>query len=296
MTATTSYDGTVAGRAPALLRLAHQLLGDPDVASDVVSSVLSRRRIRRSVAVAHDEVVVAALVRAARRRRQVAVATPSPLDALSTRERIAVVLAFAADWDAPGIGEATGTSPRRVRAEVVRALSVLPEAAWRQLLAEPRWDVGAATGVDRRAVAVARQRRRRQLREALAAGSAVTLVAGVTVAVVRVATAPPAPPPAAHVAGLLDWTPRGALVTDARFVSAAAGLWRRSPRPPAGRVYVLYAGRVGIGRLAVLQALGRDGRARVAVVADHDVSYLHPRLQLDTVSALPRTDVPLLTV
>src|SRR5438874_1001016 len=141
--ATPSYDGTVAGRAPALLRLAHQLTGDPATAIAVAAAALSRRRVRRAVAGGDDQAVVAALVHAVLECGPVVVTTTSPLDALSRRTRIAVVLAFATEWDAAGIAEALHVSLRRAHAEVTSVLSARSEESWRALLAQPRWDLPA---------------------------------------------------------------------------------------------------------------------------------------------------------
>lgn len=286
--------GTVSARAPSLLRLAHQLVGDPGLASDLVARVVSRRRMRQALDRADDDVVVAALVRAALRNRTAA-EDVTQLAALPRRERVAVVLAFALGWDPAGIAEAMRTSARRVQADVRRGLAVAPEQEWRLLLAEDRWDVTDAAGVDKRSLAAARQRHTRQRTGWLAACAALTLVVGVVDATVRVVTAPPPLPPTAHIQGLLPWTPRGTLVRDERFLAAATAIWRRSPHPPSGRVYVLYAGRIGDGRIAVLQAASETG-ALVAVVADHDVTFRHPKLKLDVVAPLPSGDVPVLTV
>ena len=285
--------GTVSARAPSLVRLAHQLVGDPRIASDLVARVVSRRRMRQALDRADDEVVVSALVREALRNRA-AVADGTRLAALPRRERVAVVLAFALGWDPAGIAEAMGTSARRVQADVRRGLAVATEQEWRGLLADDQWDVDAG-GVDKRSAAAARQRHSRQRTGWIAACAALTLVVGVVDATVRVVTAPPPLPPTAHVHGLLPWSARGTLVRDERFLAASTAIWRRSKHPPGGRVYVLYAGRIGDGRIAVLQAASATG-AHVAVVADHDVTFRHPKLKLDVVAALPRGDVPVLTV
>ena len=290
-----SRSGTVTARAPSLLRLAHQMVGDPGAAADLVARVVSRQRMRRALAGADDEVVVAALVRAALHTRA-EVTDGTRLAALPRRERIAIVLAFAVGWDATGIAEAMGTTPRRVLADVRRGLAVAPEQEWRRLLADDGWDIVSGADIDRRSVTAARRRRSHRRAGLLAAGAALTLVVGVIDLAVRVVTAPPPPPPTANVDGLLPWPARGPLIRDTRFIHAATSLWSRSPRAPRGRIYVLYAGRVGAGRLAVLQAIGPDRQPQIAVVADHDVTFNNPRLKLDLVEPLPRTDLPVLLV
>ena len=207
-----------------------------------------------------------------------------------------MVLAFAAGWDATGIAEAMRTSVRRVHAHVRRGLDIASERQWRALLADNSWDVAAGVELDRRTAAATRARRAHRGVMWTASGVVLTLAAGVIVAIVRVVTAPAPLPPTAHGHGLLPWQPRGALVRDAGFLTTTTSLWRGSNDRPRGRVFVLYAGRVGSGRLAVLQALGGDGKPTVAVVADHDVTFNRPRLRLDLVAPLPRDDVPVLTV
>jgi hypothetical protein len=272
------------------------MVGDPGTAADIVGRLVSHRRIRRAVASADDQLVVAALVREVLRSAAVPPQDDSPLSDLSRRERVAVVLAFAADWDPNGMAEAMHTTARRARVMVRRALDVTSEQQWRALLAADRWDVLVGADLDRRAAAARRQRRDRRAVSALAAGTAATLLTAVVTTAVRIATAPAPLPPTAKARGLLHWAPRGALVRDAHFLASATSLWRASDRKPQGKVYALYAGRVGDGRLAVLQALGLDGRPLVAIVADHDVTFNRPRLRLDLVAPLPRTDVPVLTV
>src|SRR3954467_2075008 len=103
------------------------MVGDPGVATDLVARVVSRHRMRRAIAGADDVVVVAALVRSALRLGSFDAVAGSPLGALTSRERVAVVLAFAAGWDATGIAEAMRTRPRRVHSHVQRALQVASE-------------------------------------------------------------------------------------------------------------------------------------------------------------------------
>ena len=287
--------GTVSARSPSLLRLAHQLVGDPRVAADLVAAVVSRRRMRRALDAGDDETVVVALVRTAMRSRA-AVTDGTRLAALPRRERVAVVLAFALGWDPVGVAEAMGTSARRAQADVRRGLALAPEREWRQLLADDAWDVTDAGNVDKRSMAAARRRHSRQRVEWIAACAALTLIVGIVDVSVRIVTAPPPPPTTANVDGLLPWPARGPLIRDERFLRAAISRWTASPRAPRSRVYVLYAGRVGAGRVAVLQAIGRFGQPEVAVVADHDVTFNNPRLKLDLVDPLPRTDLPVLLV
>ena len=289
-----SRSGTVSVRSPSLLRLAHQLVGDPRLAVELVATTVSRRGTRRALEAGDDEAVVGALVRAALRSRVSADGTR--LAELPRRERVAVVLAFALGWDPGGIAEAMRTSARRAHADVRRGLALAPEREWRQLLADDAWDVHDAGNVDQRSATAARRRHSRQLRGAMALTALLTVVVGVVDVAVRVVTAPPPPPPTANVDGLLPWPARGPLIRDEQFLRVAIGRWTSSLRAPRSRVYVLYAGRVGAGRLAVLQAIGRNRQPQIAVVADHDVTFNNPRLKLDLVEPLTRTDLPVLLV
>src|SRR4051812_26109330 len=148
------------------------MVGDAGVATDLVARVVSRRRMRRAIAAADDVVVVAALVRSAVRVGSFDAADESPLAALTSHERVAVVLAFAAGWDAQGIAEAMRTRSGRVHAHVQRALEVASERDWRALLADDRWDIVAGAEVDRRSAAAARRRRAQHRTAALSAGPA----------------------------------------------------------------------------------------------------------------------------
>src|SRR3954453_18943220 len=173
---------------PALLRLAHQMVGDPGVDTDVVARVVSRPRMRRAIAGADDVVVVAALVRSALRAGSFNHEDGSPLAALNSRERVAVVLAFAAGWDASGVAEAMRTRPRRVHAHVQRALQLASEPEWRGIPPGGRWDVAAGANVDGRTAAAGHRRRERQATLSLATAVALTMLTGAAVATVRVVT------------------------------------------------------------------------------------------------------------
>lgn len=288
-------DEYLAGRSPALLRLAHQLTGDPALAVEVVAAAAARLPGGRHEDGELDREMTARLVREAARRGVWRVAE-GPLLALAPAQRASVVLAFGPGWDAETIAEVRRTTPRRVRRDVAFALVSMPEDGWRRLLADPRWALPVPDDLFRRSRLVRSTRRRRRLLAALAAACAATAVAGGVIAVVRVATAPGSLPATATARGLLHWPPRGDLVRDRALTDRATRLWQASATPPQGHVYVLYAGRVGVGRLVVMQAKTAPGSAAVAVVGDHDVTYRHPRLRLDAVAPLLRTDVPVLAV
>src|SRR4051794_25079243 len=122
------------------------MVGDAGVATDLVAGVVSRRRMRRAIAAADDAVVVAALVRSALRIGTVDPAEASPLAALTSHERVAVVLAFAAGWDLHGIAEAMRVRPGRGQGHVQHALHLASQRDWRALLADDRWGVAAPPG------------------------------------------------------------------------------------------------------------------------------------------------------
>lgn len=147
-----------------------------------------------------------------------------------------------------------------------------------------------ASGLDE----VVRRRRRQVL---VVAAALLVLLAVVVVASAVLGgdpdPAPPEPPPVP--AGLLPWVPRGGLAGDAALVGAATALWRAgrtldgAPVPtPAADVRVLWADKIGSGRVVVLQALGTDGRPYVAQASEHDEPA---ELGLDTVDELP-DDLP----
>ena len=281
--------------APALLRLAHQITGDPDAAVGAVVRALSGHPVHAHADdVAVEEQLTRELVRSL--PRNVTPTTRSMLDRLSPRSRVATVLAFAGGWDAEGIADVSGMSPGRVRTAVSAALAIGSQDAWEQLLAQPRWALplpaSLAVDVGR---AVARREAERRVR-ALGAAAIVVALLGSALAIGRVATEPSPPPATAHEAGLLSWPPRGDLVRSDGLVSAATRLWRQSPGGPSGRVYVLWAGHVGVGRLVVLQARDRLGQPTVAVVGEHDVTFRHTALRLELVDRLHATDQPWLAI
>ncbi len=72
---------------------------------------------------------------------------------------------------------------------------------------------------------------------------------------------------------LLRWTPRGDLAGDRGFVADATKVWQGELERLSGtsldQVYPVWAGSIGSGRIALLQAVGSDGTPRIAQVAEH---------------------------
>ena len=296
-----SHDATVRSRAlaeaPALLRLAHQLTGDPDTARRVTVTALSRVLQRRHLAdeAALDELLMRHVLHALPRRLP-RPTTTSPLDQLTQRERVATVLAFGAEWDAVGVADALRVAPSRAKALVGAALTQSSQEAWERELADARWLLSEPASLHDDVVRGVRRGRHDARIRWLGAAAVALALTGAVVAVVRVVTAPTPLPPTAHEAGLLDWPARGDLVRDGSLLSSATRLWRAGAGGPSGHVYVLWAGRVGVGRLVVLQARIGAGVPSVAVVADHDVTFAHARLHLDVVAPLPAGRPPLLLI
>ncbi|MFD2080346.1 Protein N-acetyltransferase, RimJ/RimL family [Actinopolymorpha cephalotaxi] len=97
---------------------------------------------------------------------------------------------------------------------------------------------------------------------------------------------PPEPPTDAR---LVRWVPRGDLSGDREFIAQATRVWRESTgqtMPGAlSKVYAVWAGRIGAGRVALLQGVGKDGHAYVAQVSDRGRP---PVLRLDRQEKLGR--------
>lgn len=192
------------------------------------------------------------------------------LATLTPAERAAVVLRHAEGFEERSVRELLGVSP----AAVVRGLGV-DEALLRDTLRDPARSLAAPAAPWRGVRESARRSRRRRL---AVTGAALAVAAGLLVVPALgggdapdrarpTRFSPPPPPPGQ---GLLDWAPRGGLSTDKGFVEDATAAWRRSTRAahqPGPQVYVVWAGRLGAGRLALLQARGLDGRAQLAQVA-----------------------------
>jgi DNA-directed RNA polymerase specialized sigma24 family protein len=273
----------VAARGSELLARARRLTGDDAAAETLLVDALAR--LPRHLGRDPDDRVNRALLRRAAARPQ-------------GRGRVALVLRYVDAVPADEAADLVGISRRRLVAASESARSrlrgggpPLEEDAIRRALTDglPRQVPPDLIERVRRASADYHHRRRRTL---AFLSVAVLVAAGIGVTADSLHRRSQRLP-TAHAAGLLPWPARGDLTSDRQFLAAADHLWRRA-RPGLGRTYVLYAGRVGLGRLALLQA--RDGdRARAAIVADHDVSLNHPALRLDVDAPLP-PQPPLLLV
>ena len=252
-----SQFGLITTRAAAVLRLAHQLTGDPDEAVRAAVGALARMPRRLRPASSFDRRVTAELVRAT---------------GVSARHA-AVVLAFGVGWDAATIGETCRRSRRAVRADVAAALLDLPEAQWRAGYADPRWTLAVPADLPALVAEERTRLRRARLRRAVAIGSASTAIVASAIAVGRVVTAPSGLPPTAHAPGLLPWPARGELATDRQVRAEAIRAWREVAPAPAGEAFFLYAGDVEGTRLVVLQGYFEDVPA-IAVVTDGHLARL----------------------
>lgn len=113
-----------------------------------------------------------------------------------------------------------------------------------------------------------RARAGRQRRNTALGVVAVALVVAATLAVPAAVTRlNRAAPTATTPGGLLPWAPRGELTGDADLVRAAERVWRSGATlPPTGPARTLWAGRVGLNRVVLLQAPTADGPAVVQVM------------------------------
>ena len=100
--------------------------------------------------------------------------------------------------------------------------------------------------------------------------------------------------------GLLQWSPRGALVEDTSLIDSAKALWRAGSDVeqatvvvPDGDIFVLWAGEIGAGRVVIMEALAADGSPYVAQATDQGDPGV---LGLDAVDPLPDDDLVALAV
>lgn len=125
------------------------------------------------------------------------------------------------------------------------------------------------------------------------------IAAAVTAVLVsRRAEEGPMPPP--DDVGLLSWAPRGDLRGDTRVIDEAVAVWRagklvdgRSADVPADAAYVVWAGRIGLGRVVLVQAVSADGTPLVAQVSEHGDP---PAFALDVVEEIPASEPVALAV
>jgi len=282
--------------AATLLRLAHELVGDTGGAVEVVLAAAARLpRHGKADQLGQRAIrLVVSRARSALRHRPAGSGVCTPLDELSGLSRTCAVLAFALDWDPQTIADACKTTPHRVQVCVAEALHVQPESAWRSLLAEPQWNVRVPADLVISVDQIRRRRRTRRRQVSLAAGCVVTAVVGAAAAAIRIITAPGPLPPAAHVAGLLSWPPRGSLIRDGALVDRAAAVWSRQG-PPHEEAHPLWAGQIGRGRLVVLQAQSPAGPT-VAVIGDETDKDGVARLWVQSIRPLTDTHTPVLAV
>lgn len=116
-----------------------------------------------------------------------------------------------------------------------------------------------------------RARADRQRRNTTLGVLAVVLVVAATLAVPAAVTRLALPAPTANTdSGLLPWAPRGELAGDTDLAKAAENAWRSgSGLRPTGRTRTLWAGRIGLTRVVLLQARTAAGPA-VAELWDRD--------------------------
>jgi hypothetical protein len=137
-------------------------------------------------------------------------------------------------------------------------------------------------------------RRRRVL---LIAGS--VLLLGVAAVVIgSLARSDDQQPP--NGSGLLPWPSRGGLVEDAALVEAAESLWRSGSDvdgdavvTPENEVYVLWADRIGAGRVVIMEGIGTDGQPYVAQASEQGDPAI---LELNSVEPLPSDHLVALAV
>jgi hypothetical protein len=282
--------------ASVLLRLAHQLVGDPGEAVEVVLGAAARLpRHGKAEPLGQRAIrLVLSRARGVQRHRPTVVAGETPLDGLPGLTRTCAVLAFALDWDPQTIADACKTTPHRVQTCVANALHVQPENAWRALLAEPQWNVRVPADLVVSVDQIRRRRRVRRRQQVLAVGCVGTTLVATAAAAIRIITAPGPLPPTAHVAGLLSWPPRGPSIRNGTLIDRAAAVWSRHG-PRHGTAHPLWAGQIGRGRLVVLQALSPAGPA-VAVVGDETDKDGVARLKVQSIRPLPDRHTPMLAV
>ena len=298
-----TYADYVGARTGALLRYAYLLTGDPDAARNAVLRALTAAHAdwHRAERDGPDAYVKARILRdQLGLRRRLVRRRPTPADreddaawsalaALPPRSRAILVLRYGEQLTDGEIAQALAVTPAAVRAQSAKAMATLGplDGQLREALADPSRTVPSPPDP---VAWVRAEIRRRRRGTRVAAGVAVLAVAGVAMAYVlssrapaaEPAPAPPSPPPADS--GLLSWTPRVDVGTDTEFVPAAIGIWQSAPDGPVDEVYVVWAGVIGDGRVAVLQGVQADGTRAVAQVSDRGQPAT---IVLDRVDSLP---------
>lgn len=297
-----AYADYVGARTGALLRYAYLLAADPNAARHAVLRALAALHAdwHRAERDGPDAYVKARILRDQLGLRRLVRRRPTPADrdddagwaalaALPPRSRAILVLRYGEQLTDGEIAQALAVTPASVRAQSAKAMATLGplDGKLRETLADPSRTVPSPPDP----VAWVRQeirRRRRGMR--VAAGVAILAVAGVALAYVLSSRAPaaepaPLPSPPPTDSGLLSWTPRVDVGTDTEFVPAAMSVWQSAPGGPVDEVYVVWAGVIGDGRVAVLQGVQADGTRAVAQVSDRGQPAT---IVLDRVDSLPR--------
>lgn len=299
-----AYADYVGARTGALLRYAYLLTGDPRAARDAVLRALTATHAdwHRAQRDGPDSIVKARILRDQLGFRRRLMRHPptdagseddevwSALAALPPRQRAILVLRYDEKLTDGEIADALAMTPPAVRAQSAKAMAALGTSLDGQV-SEALADPGRTVSPPSDPVAWVRaQIRRRRIGTGVAAGVAVLAIAGVALAYAlsgrspapEPTPSPPTPPPVDS--GLLSWTPRVNVLPDGDFVAAAIRIWQSAPDGPAGEVYVVWAGVIGDGRVALLQGVQPDGTPRVAQVSERGQPAT---IVLDRMEALP---------
>jgi hypothetical protein len=134
------------------------------------------------------------------------------------------------------------------------------ESALRSALADRSYELPPPPEILPFVLRRARAQRRRTVVTVAAAVVAVIVAGAGYAAAIR---PKPAPISVRVATGLLDWPTRGPLARDRSLMSAASRIW------PARHTHALFLGRVGFGRVAVLEGIAANGVPTIAVVGEH---------------------------
>jgi DNA-directed RNA polymerase specialized sigma24 family protein len=286
----------VAARTEGLLQYAYLLSGTPSVARDLVLRALAqtyadwRRAEREGVdayvkaRILHDQL---SLRRRLARRQHSADgdddAARAALATLSPRQRAILVLRHHEGLSDGEIADALRITPGAVRSRIPQPL----DERVGEVFADPTRTVTAPSEPVRWVREhLRRQRRRRTALASIVVGLAIAATSVTYAVTARAPASEPTPAPSrpASDSGLLTWTPRLEVGPIQQFVEDAIRVWQAAPAGPEDEVYLVWAGVIGDGRVALLQGVQPDGSRAVAQVTDRGQPA---RILLDRVDALP---------